>query len=169
MGTMAALETKEFLEGFDHESNPHAAEYLNTHLCRLLATLDLMPGLETGARILELGAFPYFMTSLLLRNFPHCHLELANGPDRLKQDGGRPWKTGRSKRNCAWTNHGCRETLPLARILATLVLPSNECGWSSPRPRPRPYPHLRPHRLAERQEGDGGNESMSVKERPSPR
>ncbi|MHB8992955.1 MAG: class I SAM-dependent methyltransferase, partial [Chloroflexota bacterium] len=51
-------------------------------------TLDLMPRLEEGASILELGAMPYFMTCLLLQHYPSCRLELANEPDRLKLDGG---------------------------------------------------------------------------------
>lgn len=73
--------------GFDHCSHPLAVDYLNVALDRLLVTLELVPPLKEGARVLELGAVPYFMTALLLHHFP-CQLELANEPDRLKQDGG---------------------------------------------------------------------------------
>ncbi|MGE5619843.1 MAG: class I SAM-dependent methyltransferase [Sphingomonadaceae bacterium] len=88
MSTITPSEAREFLTGFDHCSHPLAMEYLNVALDRLLVTLDLMPRLEAGARILELGAMPYFMTCLLLRHYPSCRLELANEPDRLKLDGG---------------------------------------------------------------------------------
>ncbi len=89
MPTMTPTEAREFLTGFDHGSHPLAVEYLNVALDRLLVTLDLMPQLPEGARVLELGAMPYFMTSLLLQRFPHFKMELANEPDRIKQDGGR--------------------------------------------------------------------------------
>jgi len=94
MAKMTSAEAREFLTGFDHCSHPLAMEYLNVALDRLLVTMDLMPRMATGARVLELGATPYFMTALLLHHFPY-QLELANEPDRLKQDGGRVRLTNR--------------------------------------------------------------------------
>ncbi|MHB0871327.1 MAG: hypothetical protein ACYC5J_18000, partial [Chloroflexota bacterium] len=74
MATMTPSEARDFLTGFDHCSHPLAMEYLNIALDRLLVTLDLMPRLGTGARVLELGAMPYFMTSLMLHRFPDYQL-----------------------------------------------------------------------------------------------
>ncbi len=88
MPNLTPQQAREFLTGFDHGSHPLALEYLNVALDRLLVTLDLMPKLEGEPRVLELGSMPYFMTSLLLREFPNYRLELANEPDRLKMDGG---------------------------------------------------------------------------------
>ena len=88
MPVMTPAEAREFLTGFDHGSHPLALDYLNVALDRLLVTLDMMPKLDPSARVLELGSTPYFMTSLILRHFP-CQLEVANEPDRLKQDGGK--------------------------------------------------------------------------------
>lgn len=85
---MTPEEARTFLTGFDHGSHALAVEYLNVALDRLLVTLDLMPRLEGEPTVLELGATPYFMTSLLLHHFPNYNLELANEPDRLKWDGG---------------------------------------------------------------------------------
>lgn len=84
---MSIDEARRFLREFDHCSHPLAVDYLNTALFRLLVTLNMMPKLSGDIRVLELGAAPYFMTCLLLHHFPY-RLELANEPDRLKQDGG---------------------------------------------------------------------------------
>lgn len=89
MPRMTPSEAREFLTGFEHGSHPLAIDYLNVALDRLLVTLDLIPQLPDGARVLELGAMPYFMTCLLLHQFPHFQMELANEPLRLQQDGGR--------------------------------------------------------------------------------
>ncbi len=88
MSTMTPSDAREFLLGFDHCSYQQAYDYLNVALDRLLVTLDLMPHLPEGSRVLELGAMPYFMTCLLLRQFPHYQMELANEPFRLALDGG---------------------------------------------------------------------------------
>ncbi len=85
---MTPSEAREFLLGFDHCSYQQAIDYLNVALDRLLVTLNLMPKLPKGARVLELGAMPYFMTSLLMHQFPDYQMELANEPDRLKVDSG---------------------------------------------------------------------------------
>ena len=87
MPRMTPAEAREFILGFDHCSYQQAYDYLNIALHRLLVTLDLMPQLPDGARVLELGSMPYFMTTLLMRQFPHYQLELANEPDRLKVGG----------------------------------------------------------------------------------
>ena len=56
---------------------------------RLVVTLDLVPEPNKPARVLELGAMPYFMTSLLLHRFPHYQMELANEPIPARADDGR--------------------------------------------------------------------------------
>ncbi len=96
MAMMTAQEAREFLTGFDHGSHPLAVEYLNVALDRLLVTMDLVPNMDSGARVLELGATPYFMTSLLLHHFPY-QLELANEPGREKYDGGTVRLTNRGR------------------------------------------------------------------------
>jgi len=88
MSKMTPAEAREFLTGFDHCSYAEAVDYLNVALDRMLITLDMIPELGEGARVLELGATPYFMTALMMERFPY-QLELANEPDRLKLDGGR--------------------------------------------------------------------------------
>ena len=97
MAKMTAAEARAYLTGFDHGSHPLAQEYLNVALDRLLVTIDLIPQMDPGAHVLELGATPYFMTSLLLYHFPSLRLELANEPDRLKYDGGKIRLVNRSR------------------------------------------------------------------------
>ena len=91
---MTPIEARAFITGFEHASHPLALEYLNVALDRLLVTLGLIPRLPDSATVLELGATPYFMTVLMLRHFPY-RMELANEPDRLKQDGGSVTLTNR--------------------------------------------------------------------------
>ena len=88
MAGMTTDEARRFLMGFDHCADPLSVDYLNVALDRLLVTLDMVPKLAGEARVLELGAMPYFMTALLLQRFPEYRLELANEPDRLREDGG---------------------------------------------------------------------------------
>jgi SAM-dependent methyltransferase len=87
MAKMTPEEARDFITGFDHASHPLAMEYFNVALDRMLVTLDLVPRLPDASTVLELGATPYFMTVLMLHSFPY-RMELANEPDRLKQDGG---------------------------------------------------------------------------------
>ncbi|HEX2923976.1 MAG TPA: methyltransferase domain-containing protein [Chloroflexota bacterium] len=87
MFKMTPTEAREFLTGFDHCSYQEAVDYLNVALDRLLVTLNMMPDLGEGAKVLELGSTPYFMTALMMEQFPY-QLELANEHDRLKLDGG---------------------------------------------------------------------------------
>ena len=88
MSAMTVDEARKFLEGFDHCAHPLSMRYLNMALDRLIATLELVPHLTGEVRVLELGAMPYFMTSLMMRRFPNYRMELANEPDRFKEDGG---------------------------------------------------------------------------------
>ena len=76
---------RDYLGGFDLFAGNEAEGigYLNLSLQRILITLDLVPPApESGGRMLELGANPYFLT-LLLKRFRRYELTLANyfGPD----------------------------------------------------------------------------------------
>lgn len=62
----------DYLKSFDfferYAGNPWEGDlYVETHLKRLLATLEYVPPLDSGARVLEIGAVPYYMTILLKR------------------------------------------------------------------------------------------------------
>src|SRR5512133_210508 len=85
------------LKGYGHCSALHQQDYLNKALDRLVVTLQLMPELGPEARILELGASPYFMTALLLHYFP-AKLDLANEPYWLTVDGGHDYMLNREKK-----------------------------------------------------------------------
>ncbi|HEX2987421.1 MAG TPA: methyltransferase domain-containing protein [Chloroflexota bacterium] len=89
MPDMTVDQARQFLEGFDHCAHPLSMRYLNMALDRIIVTMGLVPRLQGNVRVLELGAMPYLMTALMMRRFPNYSMELANEPDRLKEDGGR--------------------------------------------------------------------------------
>jgi SAM-dependent methyltransferase len=89
MPDITVAQARRFLEGFDHCAHPLSMRYLNMALDRLIVTLGMVPRLQGEVRVLELGAMPYFMTALMMRQFPNYRIDLANEPDRLKEDGGR--------------------------------------------------------------------------------
>src|SRR5687767_8994328 len=63
---------KKYLKGFDFfERHVHGQWegdlYAETHATRFYETLKFLPELEPGARVLELGAVPYYFTILVER------------------------------------------------------------------------------------------------------
>ena len=65
-------ETKHYLRGFDFferyvQGQWEGDLYVETHARRFLETLRLLPALRPAARVLELGAVPYYMTVLVKR------------------------------------------------------------------------------------------------------
>ncbi|CDM65838.1 Methyltransferase domain [Pyrinomonas methylaliphatogenes] len=67
-------EMKSYLKSFDffekYVGNPQEGEwYVETHIRRLLKTLDYLPPLTDAAQVLELGAIPYYLTILLKRYY----------------------------------------------------------------------------------------------------
>ncbi|HYP52842.1 MAG TPA: methyltransferase domain-containing protein, partial [Pyrinomonadaceae bacterium] len=71
-------EIKDYLKSFDffvrHVGNPWEGDfYADAHARRFRETLKFLPPLPEGARALELGAVPYYMTCLLKR---HLGLEV---------------------------------------------------------------------------------------------
>jgi len=65
-------EIKDYLKSFDffdkYVHNRWEADfYADAHARRFKKTLEFMPPLAQGARVLELGAVPYYMTCLLIR------------------------------------------------------------------------------------------------------
>ena len=64
-------EIREYLLSFDLFEKlgrpEEGRQYVGLHLDRLIRSVELMPVLEGGARVLELGASPYFMTLLIER------------------------------------------------------------------------------------------------------
>ncbi len=87
MTAITVEQARTLLSTFDHCSAEHQLDYLNKGLVRMVATINLLPELPPGARVLELGASPYFMTTILSHHFPY-QLELANEPYWLKWDNG---------------------------------------------------------------------------------
>jgi SAM-dependent methyltransferase len=83
MAKITLSEAREYLTGLEHAGHPLAEHYLNDAVHRLATTINLVPQLDGPARVLELGAMPYFMTSLLQHRFPHYQLQLANEPGTL--------------------------------------------------------------------------------------
>jgi SAM-dependent methyltransferase len=74
----------------DEAKRREFGRYLELHLRRFRRTLDLLPPLPANARVLELGAFPYFL-ALLLRKERGCEVEAANffgnHGDELRYEG----------------------------------------------------------------------------------
>lgn len=71
-------EVKDYLKDFDFferyvQGQWEGDLYVETHARRFLETLRFMPKLPEGARVLELGAVPYYMTVLLMR---FCRLKV---------------------------------------------------------------------------------------------
>lgn len=79
---------REYLLGFEHVRGFGLEGFLDTAIDRILTSLALLPALGPDARILEIGAQPYFMTALLLRHWP-AQIEVANEDDRGGGDAGR--------------------------------------------------------------------------------
>jgi SAM-dependent methyltransferase len=72
-GLPNSLEIKRYLKGFDFfekyvQGQWEGSLYVETHARRFYETLRLLPDLKPDARILELGAIPYYLT-ILLRKF----------------------------------------------------------------------------------------------------
>ena len=66
---------RDYLMGFDYFEKVGLPEvgqhYIDYHLQRFIRTLELFPPLEKNARILELGAAPFFMTALIQKYLGH--------------------------------------------------------------------------------------------------
>lgn len=67
-------EVRDYLKSFDfferHVGNRWEGDfYADVHARRFVETLKFLPPLPAGARVLELGAVPYYMTCLLARHF----------------------------------------------------------------------------------------------------
>ncbi|HEX5709201.1 MAG TPA: methyltransferase domain-containing protein [Pyrinomonadaceae bacterium] len=67
-------EVRRYLKSFDfferHVGNRWEGDfYADVHARRFVETLKFLPDLPSGARVLELGAVPYYMTCLLVRHF----------------------------------------------------------------------------------------------------
>jgi len=78
-----------FLRSLEHTQQKEVSDYLSTALDRLGATFNLIPDdLPKGAKVLELGAMPYYMTALLLR-YTDFEVHAANEPYWLDIDGGK--------------------------------------------------------------------------------
>lgn len=70
---------EQYLNGFDFfekyvQGQWEGNLYVETHSRRFDQTLRLMPHLKTGARVLELGAVPYYLT-ILLRKFAGLNVD----------------------------------------------------------------------------------------------
>jgi SAM-dependent methyltransferase len=74
-----ALAIEQYLKGFDFfekyvQGQWEGNLYVETHSRRFYETLRLLPDLSTGARVLELGAIPYYLT-ILLRKFAGLNVD----------------------------------------------------------------------------------------------
>jgi len=72
-------------QGFDHAREPRANRLPQHRHGPLTVTLGLLPETDHPLRVLELGAFPYFMTALMLKHAPQFQLTLTN--ERPPQGG----------------------------------------------------------------------------------
>ncbi len=61
-------------------------DYLNIAMDRLTVTLGLLPETDHPLRVLELGAFPYFMTALMLKHAPQFPAHPDQRAGRRKED-----------------------------------------------------------------------------------
>ena len=72
--TPTIVEIREYLSGFLQEGGENWQEenerYLDAHAHRFHESLRFMPPATPGARLLELGAAPYFTTLLLKKYYP---------------------------------------------------------------------------------------------------
>ena len=81
-------EALDFLRSLEHAEQKEISDYLSTALDRLGATFALIPDdLPSQAKVLEIGAMPYFMTALLLR-YTNFAVSPINEPYWLDVDGG---------------------------------------------------------------------------------